>query len=176
MRSQICLFSFALLVSLVASRDLSASGVNFIKNEEKWRSCAYKDSVGLWTIGYGHKIVSGDGLCPSGVSEQCCISTQEGEQILKSDVRVGSQCISRVVNQLVLALLSDNEFSALVSWAYNVGCGNAGSSTLIEKLNQGNKEETCGELKKWIYGGKPPTVQPGLVNRRNRECQLFETP
>lgn len=170
---QIFIFSILLLVSLVAARDLSASGLNFIKNEEKWEPCAYKDSVELWTIGYGHKIVAGDGLCKPVVTTQCCISMEQGEQILAADVKVGSRCISRILNPSVLASLSDNEFSALVSWAFNVGCGNAGRSTLVKKLNAGNKQDTCSELRRWIYGGSPPTVQPGLPARRDRECQLF---
>lgn len=170
---QIFIFSILLLVSLVAARDLNASGLNFIKNEELWRPCAYKDSVKLWTIGYGHKIVAGD----CGISmDQCCISMEQGEQILAADVKVGSRCISRILNPSVLASLSDNEFSALVSWAFNVGCGNAGSSTLVKKLNAGNKQDTCSELRRWIYGGSPPTVQPGLPARRDRECQLFLKP
>lgn len=163
-------------MSLVLARDLSPNGVNFIKNHEGWRACAYKDAVGLWTIGYGHLIVAGDGLCKPVVTTQCCISEEKGKQLLASDVKVGSNCISRLLKQSVLNSLSDNEFSAIVSWAYNVGCGNAASSTLIKKLNAGNKKDTCSELKKWVYGGKPPKVIPGLVNRRNDECKLFSTP
>lgn len=172
MKAQIVLCFAALLVSLVASRELSNNGVNFIKNEEGWRACAYKDAVGLWTIGYGHLITKNDGLCKPVPTTKCCISEQRGVQILTSDVKVGSSCISRIVKGV--ASLTDNQFSALTSWAFNVGCGAATSSTLVKKLNAGNKGDTCGELKKWVKGGGK--VIRGLVNRRNRECQLFLKP
>lgn len=57
-----------------------------------------------------------------------------------------------------------------------MGCGNAGSSTLVRELNEGEDPETVvsTELPKWVYGSGPDPL-PGLVIRRNAEVQLFNT-
>lgn len=167
MKNQVFLCLLAMAVSLVAARDLNAKSLNLIKEVEGWRACAYKDVAGKWTIGYGHLIVANDGLCKPTPTTQCCITQAQGEALLKSDVKAATDCISRIVK----VSLTDNEFGALTSWAYNIGCANASSSTLIKKLNAGNKGEVCSELKKWIYAGGQ--VSQGLINRRNKECNLF---
>lgn len=69
-------------------------------------------------------------------------------------------------------VLNANEYGALVSWAFNVGNGNVKSSSLLKRLNNGEKPSTVipEELPKWKYaGGK---VMPGLVRRRKEEVAL----
>lgn len=68
--------------------------------------------------------------------------------------------------------LNKNQFGALVSWSFNVGCGAAEGSQLIKRLNKGEKPNTVisGELPKWVYAGKRKL--PGLVRRRNAEIAL----
>lgn len=63
------------------------------------------------------------------------------------------------------------KFAALVSWAYNVGCGNTGSSTLIRKLNAGDKASVPSELLRWNKAGG--RVLAGLTRRRQAEGDLF---
>lgn len=72
-------------------------------------------------------------------------------------------------------VLNANQYGALVSWAFNVGCGNSGSSTLIKRLNNGEDPNTVAgeELPKWNKGGG--SVLPGLVRRRAAEVDLFQT-
>lgn len=73
-------------------------------------------------------------------------------------------------------VLNENQYGALVSWAFNIGCGNSGSSTLISRLNGGEDPNTVAaeELPQWVYGGGE--VLPGLVRRRDAEVALFQTP
>lgn len=73
-------------------------------------------------------------------------------------------------------VLNANQYGALVSWAFNVGCGAAGSSTLLERLNAGESPNTVAEeeLPRWNKGGGE--VLPGLVRRREAEVKLHKTP
>ena len=63
-----------------------------------------------------------------------------------------------------------------MSWAFNVGCGNSGSSSLISRLNAGEDPNTVAaeELPKWKYSGG--VELPGLVRRRAAEVELAQTP
>ena len=71
--------------------------------------------------------------------------------------------------------LNDNQYGALVSWSYNVGCGAAKGSSLISRLNAGGDPNTVAaeELPKWNKGGG--AVLPGLVRRRAAEVELHKT-
>jgi GH24 family phage-related lysozyme (muramidase) len=144
-------------------KQINQDGIDLIKGFEGWYSCYYKDPVGLPTIGYGHLIKSGDPYHAG-----TCLSKQQGEDLLRKDLSIFVGC----VNGYVKVSLTCNEFAALVSWAFNVGCGNVASSTLIKILNGGNKGGVCGELAKWNKaGGK---VLAGLTRRRQAECNLFK--
>lgn len=167
MKLHILVCGLALMVSCVAAREINGAGLNLIKEVEGWRNCAYRDQVGAWTIGYGHLIVAWDGLCKPNPSPSCCISDQRGTEILRSDLKIATDCISRIVH----VPLSDNQFAALVSWTFNVGIGAAARSQLVSRLNANDYNSVCDELKKYIYGGG--RVIEGLVVRRQKECNLF---
>lgn len=72
--------------------------------------------------------------------------------------------------------LNPNQYGALVSWAFNVGCENARTSTLVSELNAGDDPDTVArqELPKWNRGDSG--VLPGLTRRRAAEVVLFTTP
>lgn len=74
------------------------------------------------------------------------------------------------------ATINMNEYGALVSWSYNVGCGAAKSSTLIERLNNGEdpKVVLSSELPQWDKSDGQ--VLSGLLRRRNAEIALAQTP
>lgn len=71
--------------------------------------------------------------------------------------------------------LNANQYGALVSWAFNVGCGNVRSSDLIKGLNRGDAPDdiVSAELPLWNRGNGE--VLPGLVRRRAAELALFRT-
>lgn len=78
------------------------------------------------------------------------------------------------VTRYVQVPINQNQFDALISFAYNVGVGNLRNSTLLRKINTKDYVGAAKEFDKWIYAdGK---VQPGLVKRRKLERSLFETP
>lgn len=73
------------------------------------------------------------------------------------------------------AVLNLNQYGAVVSWAFNMGCGAAQGSTLVKRLNNGENVNSVlsEELPKWVYGGN--VKLPGLVRRRAAEVKLAKT-
>lgn len=141
------------------ARHISPEGLTLIKQWEGCRLTAYKDVAGVWTIGYGST--------GAHVRAGMTISQAEADALLVADLAR----FERAVEKLVKVPLSDGQFAALVSFAFNVGEGALQKSTLLKKLNAGNYDAVPGELAKWVNaGGKK--VQ-GLVNRRAAEAGLW---
>lgn len=166
----VLIFVLCFVVALSAARELNDKSLNFIKDFEKWRSCAYtSDGANRLTIGYGHLVKPGEHY-----TIDTCITEEQGLQLLRNDLSEATRCIER----LVRVSLTDNEFGALVSWAFNMGCGGARKSQLVRKLNAGSQaNEICDELRRWnkvtINGRKQ--VSNGLVRRREAECTLYKS-
>lgn len=146
-----------------ASRKISKDGLELIKEFEGLYLKAYKDPVGVWTIGYGHTGVKHrDGSVKSGLT----ITKQQAEKMLETDL---STKYSPDVNKLVKVPLLQREFDALVSFHFNTGA--LGRSTLLKKLNAGDKSGAAKEFPRWNKaGGK---VLRGLTRRRSAEKALF---
>ena len=150
---------------------VNAATIALIKKFEGFVASPSPDPVGLPTVGYGH-------LCQT---KNCAevpfsfpLTEAEASTLLNSDLKTYEACITKDIVSSVR--LNDNQYGALCSWAFNEGCGAAGSSTLIARLNAGEDPDTVAaqELPKWdIAGGK---VLQGLVNRRAAEVALFKTP
>lgn len=130
---------------------------------EGLRLTAYRDAVGVLTIGYGH---TGPDVRPG-----LTIDRARADQLLAQDLAEAESAVSR----LVKVPLSDNQFGALVSFAFNVGTSGFAGSTLLKKLNAGNYDAVPGELAKWNKGtvnGKKVAI-PGLTNRRAAEAGIW---
>ncbi|OHX15768.1 muraminidase [Chromobacterium amazonense] len=140
----------------------NTAGINLIKQSEGLRLSAYQDQVGVWTIGYGHT--------GPDVAAGLTISADQAEQLLQGDLARFEQGVSA----LVTVLLNANQFSALVSFSYNLGLGNLQSSTLLKLLNQGDYQGAAGQFPLWDKAGG--NVLPGLQKRRLAEQALFQTP
>ncbi len=143
--------------------EVNKSGLDLIKEFEGWRETSYRDAVGVWTIGYGH--TSSAGL-PS-VTPGLKISKLEGEAILKKDVNQFAEGVKKLIKKE----LNDNQFSAIVSFAYNVGLGNFKKSSVLKNINSSLYDRVPTSLSLWNKaGGK---VLPGLTRRRAAEGLLF---
>ena len=143
--------------------NISQTGINLIKSFEGLRTKAYKavPTEKYYTIGYGHY--------GSDVRVNQVISEKEAEKLLRDDV----QSFVDGVNKLVKVDVTQNQFDALVSFAYNVGLSALKSSTLLQYLNAGNFQKAADEFLRWNKsGGK---VYTGLVKRREQERALFLT-
>jgi lysozyme len=143
--------------------------LKLIESFEGWNPNAYKDPDGNPTIGYGH-------LCSSTSCQEIKysipLSRAEGDALIQDDLGVARKCLASQIKDSVT--LNANQFGALVSWAFNTGCGNSASSTLIKRLNRGDDPNTVAgeELPKWNHGKNG--VLPGLTRRRKAEVVLFK--
>jgi len=138
---------------------ISKEGIALIKKFEGIELEAYQDSVGVWTIGYGHT---------KGVKEGDNISLKKAEEMLEEELVE----YEGYINNMVELGLEQNQFDALVAWVYNLGPTNLRESTLLKVLNQGLFEEVPFEIKRWNKAGGQ--VLNGLVRRREAEALLFQ--
>lgn len=125
---------------------------------------AYRDPVGIWTIGYGsirHPEAK------RAVQKGDLISQAQAESWLDLEVEEKA----RGVAPLCSVPITQSMFDALVSFAYNLGIGAFEESTLRRKLNQRDYEGAAKEFDRWVKAGG--SVLQGLVNRRNDEEALF---
>jgi lysozyme len=142
----------------------SQQGLKLIERFEGLSLTPYKDCVGLYTIGVGHLIGDGRSL-PS--SWNRTLTVNECYELLASDVTKFELGVARYIT----AKLTQNQFDALVSFAFNLGLGTLQRSSLRQKLNRGNQE---GAIKTWLkYNMAGGQVIRGLDLRRKAEVSLF---
>jgi GH24 family phage-related lysozyme (muramidase) len=146
-----------------AAGKINDSGVEIVKHFEGMRTTAYQDSVGIWTIGYGHTSMAG----PPSVSPGMTITAAEAESILRQDLGVFEKGVADAASKST----SDDQFSAMVSFSFNVGLGAYRDSTLLKKHNAGDHAGAADEFLRWVYAGDQ--VLPGLQRRRNAERALY---
>jgi lysozyme len=139
---------------------------------------AYLDPVGIWTIGWGHAIpYKGEflrgaqnraiarALYPGGITRA------QAEALLRADLIDTSAAVLR----LVAVPLNDGAFGALVSFAFNVGTGALGKSTLLRLLNAGDRAGAAQQFLAWDKGRINGVLHPlpGLTRRRRAERAMF---
>ena len=139
--------------------NISEEGISLIKNYEGCRLESYQDSVGVWTIGFGHI---------KDVKEGDKINQDEAENLLKEEMPE----YEGYINNMVEVPLEQCQFDALVCWVYNLGPTNLKESTLLRKLNEGDYGGVPEQIKRWNKAGGE--VLAGLVKRRQAEANLFE--
>ena len=140
---------------------INNKGLELIKKYEGCRLLAYKCPAGVWTIGYGHT---------AGVKSGMAITKADAERLLLQNLKR----FEEGVETLVKVPLTSNQFSALVSFAFNCGISALRSSTLLKKLNVGNLNGAAREILRWDKVNKKPVE--GLTKRRKEEQKLFLTP
>jgi GH24 family phage-related lysozyme (muramidase) len=150
-------------------RRLSDRGVDFIARFEGFRGTLYNDPAGHCTIGYGHLVHRG--RCNGGEPAEfrAGITRQRAAQLLRADAAVA---VAAVRDNVTVALTQE-QFDALVSFAFNVGAGAFRRSRLLERLNLGHHEAVPAQLRRWVTAGG--RTLPGLVARRDAEARLFTT-
>ncbi|KAL6713718.1 hypothetical protein ACLMJK_008210 [Lecanora helva] len=141
---------------------LSAKGVDFIAGFEGFRANFYTDAAGVRTIGYGHACQTA-GECDFNAP----ITEAKGKELLNSDADSFESC----VNKDVTVPINQNQFDALVSFTYNLGCGNL--ATIAKTLNANDFSGATAKMKEYVHGGGQ--VLPGLVKRRQAEVDLFNS-
>ena len=144
---------------------VSNKGLELIKEFEGFSSVAYLCSAKKATIGYGNTFWE-DGT-PVKIGDQ--ISKERAETLLKHVV----DNFSVAVEVDIKIEVTQNQFDAMVSLAYNIGLGAFKNSTLLRQLNRGNFVGASQEFLRWDKSNGKPL--PGLTRRREREKLLFES-
>lgn len=152
------------------TRRINAAGFTLIKRFEGYAKIVpgtsnvttYLDPAGIPTIGYGHT--------GPDVTAGLVITEARAEELLAQDLAR----FETGVLELVTVPLTDNEFSALVSFAFNLGLGTLEASTLLRLLNAGEVSQAADQFLRFVYADGQ--ALPGLVARREAERALFLSP
>lgn len=147
--------------------NINQAAVDLVKEFEGFRANAYRDAVGVITIGYGTTAMAGVGIKPA---MGMAISKSDAEAYLHAALNKFAAQIA----PSIASPINENEFGAFVSLAYNIGPGAFKKSTALREFNAGNKQKAADAILLWDKaGGK---VLRGLKRRREAERKLFLTP
>ena len=145
---------------------MSKDGIELLIQFEALKTKAYRDSVGVWTIGVGHTAMAGPPVPKAGM----VITVEEAKAILARDLGQ----YEAAVNAACGPALNQNQFDAMVSLCFNIGAGNFRKSSVVRKWNEGDVKGAADAFLAWNKaGGK---VLKGLVNRRAQERAYFLMP
>lgn len=145
---------------------MSPDGENLIKSFEGLELAAYPDpGTGdePWTIGWGHTSAAGSPKVFRGLR----ITRAEADEILRKDL----EPVEREVSKLVKVALTQNQFDALVSFAFNCGTANLAKSTLLKRVNAKEFDKVPAEFMKWTKANG--REMKGLVRRRRAEAAMW---
>lgn len=137
----------------------SQNGIELIKKFEGCRLETYICPAGVFTIGYGHT--------GADVKSGMKITQEEAETLLKNDLKAFEKGVQRIIKKE----LTQNQFDALVSFAYNLGLENLKKSTLAKLINQDKIKEAANQFERWVYANG--VKLNGLIRRRKAEKELF---
>ena len=137
---------------------ITSEGVKLIKSFEGMELEAYQDAVDVWTIGYGHTKTVEPGMA---------ITEAKAEALLRQDLEEFEEAVTEAVQ----VSINPNQFSALVSFCFNLGVGSLFQSTLLKLLNQGDFQGAADQFPRWNKAGGQ--VLEGLTRRRKAERALF---
>lgn len=150
-------------IAIDSEMTISSVGIQLITSFEDLKLKAYDDGVGVWTIGYGTTIY------PNGVAvkkgDSCTL--EQAKSFFQYDLRR----FQTAVNDAVNIPLSQNQFDALGSLAYNIGTNAFKTSTLVKYLNALDYKAAADQFLVWNKAGG--SVLKGLVRRREAERALF---
>jgi len=159
------LIGFEMSTALVSGLlDISENGYAIIRDAEGFRSTAYLDTGGVWTIGFGTiKYPNG-----KSVKKGDSCTKSEAELWLKNDCVWVDACLDKNIK----VKINQNQFDALASFVYNIGETAFVKSTMLTLINQNSLTSAASQFDRWVFdNGK--RIQ-GLVNRRAKERKLFE--
>lgn len=143
------------------------TAVDLIKKWEGFRANAYRDSVGVLTVGYGFTEPALDAI---GLEMRKECSKPEATTIL---TKLLHEHYAPNVDQMARRQVGPYQRGALCSLAYNIGLFALEESTLIAHVQKGEMEQAAQEFEKWIYADGQ--VLEGLVRRREDERAYFES-
>lgn len=148
--------------------------LDYLKRRERFRARPYLDQAGKLTIGYGHLIR------PHERKTLTSLTRDQAEALLLADVSAFAVYVDGVSRNFAQPL-SQQQFDALVSFAFNVGLAAFEQSTMLKLLRVGDFAGAAAQFDRWVYitvtdalGNKVKEVSRGLVNRRRMDRAIFE--
>lgn len=136
----------------------SQKGIDLIKKFEGCKLYAYRDSVGVWTIGWGNTSHAKAGMA---------ITQAQADKFLAEDLAA----VESVLNKMNINF-KQNQFDALAAWIFNLGEGKFKGSTLYKKIvARATDLEITDQIVRWINAGGKPSL--GLKRRRVAEANMF---
>jgi GH24 family phage-related lysozyme (muramidase) len=156
-------------LSPMATRQISQAGLDHIKQAEGVKNTIYKDQAGKDTIGVGHLITAEESA--SGRFSSGTITDSEIDTLLLEDIDKTQRGVRGCVTQPV----TQEQYDAMTSLAFNIGTGNFCNSTLVKKINSGDYKEVPNQMLRWnkIKQGSSFIESAGLTTRRRSEANLF---
>lgn len=136
---------------------ISAACLVSIALNEGYRGEAYKDAVGVPTVGYGE--TKGVTMKSKTTPDRALVQLLSSANSHADDIR---QCIKVPLHQ--------HEFDAYVSLVYNIGAKNFCHSTLLKKLNASDYTGACEQIRRWDKAGGKTLA--GLTKRREQEYRM----
>ena len=137
---------------------ISEKGIELIKQFEGCKLFAYRDTVGIPSIGYGHT---------KGVKMGMSVTQKQADDFLLEDIK---PC-EKVLNAMCINF-KQNQFDALVSWIFNLGEGKFSGSTMRKKIiSRATDIEITDQMVRWYNAGGKPSA--GLMRRRVTEANMF---
>ncbi|WP_419317341.1 lysozyme-family localization factor SpmX [Caulobacter sp. ErkDOM-E] len=144
---------------------VSRAAVDLIKRFEGYRMKAAQLPDGRWTIGYGHTLTARGGAT---------VSEKDAEALLLYDLI----SVAHAVNEQTYSPLNQNQFDALVCFAFNIGLDNFVRSGVLRRINEGSLLQAACAMEMWRkadFEGERIVID-ALVRRRSAEKALFLTP
>lgn len=141
---------------MIASKEAE----DLIKQFEGCHLKAYKDAVGVWTIGWG--------TTGPGIQEGLSISQHTADMMLKAHIQDIALDLTDILG---VQKLNQHQFDALISFIYNIGIGAFKKSTMLKLIKSYKMAEAALEFERWTKAGGREL--PGLVKRRKAEKRLF---
>lgn len=153
----------------IVKRQISGNGLDHIKQSEGVKNVIYKDQAGLDTIGVGHLITKEEKA--SGRFASGTITDEEIDDLLLQDL----DSAQRAVRGCVIQPVTQEQYDAMISLAFNIGNSGFCNSTLVKKINEGDYQEVPNQMMRWnkVRKNGVPTESVGLTNRRRAEANLF---
>ena len=145
---------------------ISQTGIDLIKSFEGLKLSAYKCSAGVATIGFGSTFYPDKSPVKMGDKLK---DIKQAEELLKATLIQFENNVSALFFNVEL---KQNQFDALVSFAFNLGTGALAKSTLFKKVKLNPNDPTIEiEFNKWVNAGGKKL--PGLIRRRKAEAKLY---
>lgn len=144
-------------------RPIPQAAIDFVALHEAVRLVSYRDPAGIWTIGYGH-------TGPE-VNADMAWTQDQAKSALAADLSTARARLYGVVKPESIDPLTDNQYSALISFVFNLGAKD--DWTIWKRMNAKQYDQVPIEMMRFVYAGS--TKIQGLVNRRGAEVALWST-